>query len=547
MPNITAEDFIEKVHQSLYESSTNKKNNKLNENIDPFDALRIISTYGSDDNFYSNVELIGSVLDNTYLTQIDYDAAVGALEAISNASEDHEFTNSISQIRAELENKLIDNYDGSNSGTFERSDDASVIEIRKSLEFLRNQEPTEDEFLALNAIDDALVDYEAAGNFDSSTLESAFYILNAGKCGDPSIDSEVDKLISNVKELGNYGNFITSGIIEESNKNKSKNILNEDTNSETIVYLILPRKRFSQNVINDEAFEANFDDMTLANNYSAPYNDLEKHIAERVKEDMDEMGPKGLAAYIHENSPLYGKVESIILEYRPWKDNQEEGLYIITTFKPGVDAKSLEESLKSYIQGQMSDGWGEGFEQREFEAGNVWIVYDEDDESDLECFSNERDAINSYNSKNEEENNYEGDPDDEEEYEPHSYNWDKVDVEVYVSFYPSRYGLGGRITQTWINGYNERGLDLNGYDKEGFDRFGRDKAGYDRSGFNAKGLDRNGFNKEGFDVDGYDKDGYNKDGLDRKGFDRDHHATVQNFLKLDPLQDLHHGYDYYKR
>lgn len=554
MPKVTAEEFIENLHNALHESSKNKKENKLDESTgDPFDALRIISSFGGDSNFYSNVDIIGSALDSHYLSQVEYDSAMGAISNISSASEDHDFLNAISEIRSNLEDKLISGL--GTSGEYEDSDIAKITQIRNDIEFLRTQEPTQDEYLALNEIDDALTDYEQVGNFDGSSLESAFYILDAGKCGEPNVDSKVDAIISGMKELNGYGTFITTGTIEESKKEQPTNKLTEAEDGSTIIYYISPKKRYFQNYVSESAFNENFDDMTLYNNYSAPIQNIDKEIAERVRNDMDEMGPKGLAAYIDEkyNPELYGKVKSIQLEYKPYSNNHDEGLYITSTLAAGVDPKEVEPKLRSYIEGQMSDGWGEGFEQTDFEVGRVWCVYDQEDENDMEIFSNEREAVDCCEEKNRDSNSYsEIDPDnDEDEDEEEScYDWTECDVYMNVSFWPGAFNnhqLGGRIEKCYIDGRDEQGLDLEGYDIDGYNRWGRDKAGYDREGFNGHGFDREGYDKEGFDKEGFDREGYGRDGLDRKGFDKSRTATVKNFLKVDPLQDLNHGYDYYNK
>jgi len=97
-----------------------------------------------------------------------------------------------------------------------------------------------------------------------------------------------------------------------------------------------------------------------------------------VSSSMSEMGPTGLAQYI---DPQYNKLEeglitSIIV------DAESQGNKIVskTTIKASRELTDEElENVKDYINGQFSDGWGEGFEQQ---AIADWDEEEEDEEWD---------------------------------------------------------------------------------------------------------------------------------------------------------------------
>ena len=73
-----------------------------------------------------------------------------------------------------------------------------------------------------------------------------------------------------------------------------------------------------------------------------------------------------LTEYMDE--PLASKIETILLN--PTYDNLRfDNIYMLTTVvaKEELSEKEIKE-VKDYISGQFSDGWGEGFEQREIEV-----------------------------------------------------------------------------------------------------------------------------------------------------------------------------------
>lgn len=85
----------------------------------------------------------------------------------------------------------------------------------------------------------------------------------------------------------------------------------------------------------------------------------ERSIREMVEADR----PDNLMEYFYGSDELKEKVESAVVSVK----NVDGVLYGCTALgiRESLDEKELSE-MKEYIQGQYSDGWGEGFEQREF-------------------------------------------------------------------------------------------------------------------------------------------------------------------------------------
>lgn len=221
------------------------------------------------------------------------------------------------------------------------------------------------------------------------------------------------------------------------------------------------------------------------------WNKVDRNIKELVDEDND------LTEYLPKD--LKDKVTSVKLSYED--DNR---LYVICEVSGDVD--SVKDQLIDYVNGQMSDGWGEGFEQQDLASTTVYACYDQNDTSShpyIEFYSNVRDARDYCESQNEDY-----DYDDEEDEENRTdYTYEEVEVYVTCSFWER----GAKIpSEVLIDGYNEEGFDKAGYDKNGYNRYG-----YDKDGFDKKGMDR-----AGYDRDGYDSEGYNEVGRDRDGFDK---------------------------
>lgn len=107
-------------------------------------------------------------------------------------------------------------------------------------------------------------------------------------------------------------------------------------------------------------------------NYIGYVSKINAKIREDIMSDED-MQTRGLIAYT-DNNHLYRKVHSVF----PQVESRNGNLYGVITVKSyGELDKSELIDLTNEISGQLSDGWGEGFEQREIRLGDdkVYISF----------------------------------------------------------------------------------------------------------------------------------------------------------------------------
>lgn len=117
--------------------------------------------------------------------------------------------------------------------------------------------------------------------------------------------------------------------------------------------------------------------------YTERLSDVEESIVELIKNAVDDsmksLGSKGLAEYLTEKS-YADNIESIIVSI--------DGGNAITTVEANreLDKNELDD-ISDYIEGQFSDGWGEGFEQDILDAFTETEQEDFEDEETGEYYS----------------------------------------------------------------------------------------------------------------------------------------------------------------
>ena len=119
--------------------------------------------------------------------------------------------------------------------------------------------------------------------------------------------------------------------------------------------------------------------------------DYEDHIiAALVKNRMLEESERGLMHWYHENDSVNEKVKSVTFT----AEKRDGKLWGVAECRISsmLDTEELAR-LKDYVTGQASDGWGEGFEQREIDVGDgntmyvhLWNWDDWDIKTEQECF-----------------------------------------------------------------------------------------------------------------------------------------------------------------
>lgn len=126
----------------------------------------------------------------------------------------------------------------------------------------------------------------------------------------------------------------------------------------------MPDERFWDNLEeDDEAWESEYDGFPLDGADLVQYKDAIQEMVDQENSIGNENGePCNLMDYFHGSPAIAEKVESAVVSVK-----EADGvLYGCTTLqlKEFLESAELSE-LCEYITGQYSDGWGEGFEQRD--------------------------------------------------------------------------------------------------------------------------------------------------------------------------------------
>ena len=121
---------------------------------------------------------------------------------------------------------------------------------------------------------------------------------------------------------------------------------------------------------NEEYYDGDYWKDPMSQEEAVAYED-EIHIA-LLKERFTDEEPRGLMEYYHEGNSVDDKVFSLFIDV----EERLGKLWGVATIKTSEPLTPEEyDLLKDYISGQYSDGFGEGFEQREIkiDRGDLYV------------------------------------------------------------------------------------------------------------------------------------------------------------------------------
>lgn len=101
---------------------------------------------------------------------------------------------------------------------------------------------------------------------------------------------------------------------------------------------------------------------------------MDEILAAIEKEKLPSEGDRGLMAYFHEDEALAEKIYSFHPTVEEW-NGELWGVMVAEVY--GELTKAETDMLIDYATGQMSDGWGEGFEQRPIKTkdGEIFVSF----------------------------------------------------------------------------------------------------------------------------------------------------------------------------
>lgn len=235
------------------------------------------------------------------------------------------------------------------------------------------------------------------------------------------------------------GNVKTGGNIEYKRKKQYRNKafgeslvqqfvrthLSEDADGagDRIILTYTAYANWHNDVLPDGDFLSVFDDGMLWNNSRNATN-----WANACDAIGSTPGDDELADYIDEKyHPHAAKaVKKITMEF---DKNNEQLLVAVKLNTKATDA--IIKDVVDYVNGQMSDGWGEGFEQTPILETQVYAVYND---FDTELYTSERDAERALTRLQDEEDNEES-----------PYVIDELNVKLYYSFYKHGVKLPAKV------------------------------------------------------------------------------------------------------